>query len=114
MQTGMPMTVSGGQVRGNINSIKELNEFEVANFGYEADHIRVFVQTNDYVRTFSNQPLNQMAGNKSSSAGHQHPLAAKTVLRQRRQSDLVAIAHKPLTARSARRGLTPAHPAARG
>ncbi|MBK8612669.1 MAG: hypothetical protein IPN85_04125 [Flavobacteriales bacterium] len=27
----------------------------MANFGYEADHIRVFVQTNDYVRTFSNQ-----------------------------------------------------------
>ncbi len=39
----------------NGNGIKELNEFEVANFGYEADHIRVFVQTNDYVRTFSNQ-----------------------------------------------------------
>jgi len=39
----------------NGNGIKELNEFEVANFGYEADHIRVYVQTNDYVRTYGNQ-----------------------------------------------------------
>lgn len=39
----------------NGNGIKELNEFEVANFGYEADHIRVYVQTNDYVRIYSSQ-----------------------------------------------------------
>lgn len=39
----------------NGNGIKELNEFELASFGYEADYIRVFVQTNDYVRTYSNQ-----------------------------------------------------------
>jgi hypothetical protein len=39
----------------NGNGIKELNEFEIANFGYEADHIRVFVQSNDYVRTYGNQ-----------------------------------------------------------
>ncbi len=39
----------------NGNGVKELNEFEVANFGYEADYIRVYVQTNDYVRTYSNQ-----------------------------------------------------------
>ena len=39
----------------NGNSIKELNEFEIAPFGYEADHIRVFVPSNSYVRTFSNQ-----------------------------------------------------------
>jgi len=39
----------------NGNGIKELNEFEVANFGYEADHIRAYTQTNRYVRVFSNQ-----------------------------------------------------------
>jgi hypothetical protein len=39
----------------NANGIKELNEFEVANFGYEADYIRAYTQTNQYVRTFNNQ-----------------------------------------------------------
>ena len=39
----------------NNNGIKELNEFEQAPFGYEADHIRSYVQTNTYVRTYSNQ-----------------------------------------------------------
>ncbi len=39
----------------NGNGIKELNEFEQAPFGYEADHIRSYVQTNTYVRTYSNQ-----------------------------------------------------------
>ncbi len=39
----------------NGNGIKELNEFEVASFGYEANYIRVYTQTNSYVRIFSNQ-----------------------------------------------------------
>ncbi len=39
----------------NGNGIKELNEFEVANFGYEAEYLRVYVQSNEYVRIFSNQ-----------------------------------------------------------
>lgn len=39
----------------NGNGVKELNEFEVANFGYEADYIRAYTPTNEYVRTFSNQ-----------------------------------------------------------
>lgn len=39
----------------NGNGIKELNEFEVANFGYEANYIRAYTQTNQYVRVFSNQ-----------------------------------------------------------
>lgn len=39
----------------NGNGVKELNEFELANFGYEADHLRVFVPSNTYIRSFSNQ-----------------------------------------------------------
>lgn len=39
----------------NNNQIKELNEFEVAAFSYEANYIRSFVQSNDYVKTYSNQ-----------------------------------------------------------
>ncbi|MBX2973103.1 MAG: hypothetical protein KF797_08370 [Flavobacteriales bacterium] len=39
----------------NGNGIKELNEFELANFSYEADHLRVFVPSTEYVRSFSNQ-----------------------------------------------------------
>ncbi|MCB0812878.1 MAG: hypothetical protein KDB87_06915, partial [Flavobacteriales bacterium] len=39
----------------NDNGIKELNEFEVAAFGYEANYVRVFVPGNTFVRTFSNQ-----------------------------------------------------------
>jgi hypothetical protein len=39
----------------NGNGIKELNEFEIAPFGYEANFIRVFVPSDTYVRTFSNQ-----------------------------------------------------------
>jgi len=39
----------------NGNGIKELNEFEVANFSYEANYLRVFVPGTSYVRTYSNQ-----------------------------------------------------------
>jgi hypothetical protein len=39
----------------NGNGVKELNEFEQAPFGYEADYIRVFIQTNETVRVYSSQ-----------------------------------------------------------
>lgn len=39
----------------NGNGLKELNEFEIANFSYEADYIRAYTQTNQYVRVFNNQ-----------------------------------------------------------
>lgn len=39
----------------NDNGIKELNEFELANFEYEANYLRVFVPSDDYIRAFSNQ-----------------------------------------------------------
>jgi hypothetical protein len=39
----------------NADGVKDLNEFELANFGYEANYLRVFVPSNSYVRTYSNQ-----------------------------------------------------------
>ncbi|MCB9168936.1 MAG: hypothetical protein H6597_02890 [Flavobacteriales bacterium] len=39
----------------NGDGIKDLNEFEPANFSYEADYIRVFTPSDDYVRAYSNQ-----------------------------------------------------------
>ncbi len=39
----------------NGNGVKELNEFEPAPFSYEADYIRVYVQSNEMVRVYSNQ-----------------------------------------------------------
>jgi hypothetical protein len=39
----------------NGDGVKDLNEFETANFDYEADYIRVFVPTTETVRVFSNQ-----------------------------------------------------------
>ncbi len=39
----------------NNDGIKDLNEFELANFGYEANFIRVFVPSTEFVRAFSNQ-----------------------------------------------------------
>jgi len=39
----------------NIDGIKDLQEFEIAKFSYEANYIRSSVQSNDYVRTYTNQ-----------------------------------------------------------
>ncbi|MCC6600202.1 MAG: hypothetical protein IT223_05960 [Crocinitomicaceae bacterium] len=39
----------------NGNGTKELNEFEIAQFAYEANYIRSFVQTSQYIKTFTNQ-----------------------------------------------------------
>jgi hypothetical protein len=39
----------------NSNGIKELNEFEVAQYSYEANYIRTSIQTNNYIRTYTNQ-----------------------------------------------------------
>lgn len=37
------------------NNVKDLNEFEVAAFQDEANYIKIFTPTNDYIRTYSNQ-----------------------------------------------------------
>lgn len=39
----------------NNNGIRELNEFEVAQFPWEANFIRVFTPNNEFERTFTNQ-----------------------------------------------------------
>lgn len=38
----------------NNNGIKEINEFEIAKFSYEADYIRISVVSNEFVRSKSN------------------------------------------------------------
>jgi hypothetical protein len=44
----------------NNNSIKELNEFEVAIYAYEANYIRSAIQSNAYVRTYSNEMIQSL------------------------------------------------------
>lgn len=39
----------------NNNGVKDLDEFEVAAFADEADYIKVFLPTNEYIRTRTNQ-----------------------------------------------------------
>jgi hypothetical protein len=37
------------------DGVKDLQEFEIAQFAYEANYIRSSVQSNDYIRTYTNQ-----------------------------------------------------------
>ena len=39
----------------NGNGKADLNEFEIAKYKYQANYVKVFIPTNDYISTFSNQ-----------------------------------------------------------
>jgi len=39
----------------NNNNVKDLNEFEVAAFQDQANYIKIFTPTNDFIRTYTNQ-----------------------------------------------------------
>jgi len=39
----------------NSNGLKEIDEFEIANYTDEANYIRVFTQSNNYVKTYNNK-----------------------------------------------------------
>ncbi len=57
----------------NGNNVKDVDEFAIAAFSFQAKYIRVYVQTNNYISTRSNQFSEILtlspAGNKSSSTG---------------------------------------------
>ncbi|MDF1546379.1 MAG: hypothetical protein P1P88_01065 [Bacteroidales bacterium] len=44
----------------NQNNIKEVDEFELAKFPDEADHIRVFIPSNEYLRAYTTQMSNTL------------------------------------------------------
>ena len=60
----------------NNNGIKELSEFEIAAFSDQANYMRIFTQSNSYIRTFTNKfsqsvfinPRNILKKNKSKFA----------------------------------------------
>ncbi|MDF1673878.1 MAG: hypothetical protein P1U41_10245, partial [Vicingaceae bacterium] len=53
VQPGQGTHAHIGDVNGN--GVKDLNEFEIAAFQDQANFIKIFTPTNDYVRTYTNQ-----------------------------------------------------------
>lgn len=53
----------------NGDGIRDLNEFEIARFGYEANFIRSTVQGNEYIRTYTNQFTQSLSINPAKVLG---------------------------------------------
>lgn len=53
----------------NGDGIRDLNEFEIARFGYEANFIRSTVQSNEYIRTYTNQFMQSLGINPAKVLG---------------------------------------------
>ncbi|RLD62422.1 MAG: hypothetical protein DRJ01_06175 [Bacteroidetes bacterium] len=64
----------------NSNDIKELNEFEIANFKDQANYIRIFTPTNQFVQTYKNQ-FNQILYLKPRRAWHNEKGVKKFISR---------------------------------
>lgn len=71
----------------NDNGVKEINEFEISAFPDQADYIRVFTPTNEYIKTYTNQ-FNQILNLRPSAIWKQKKGLRKFLCHFSNQSSL--------------------------